>query len=160
MKHQLALVLLADRVPVGDKERGTGGSMVEGRLVNVVKKDMQRGGVTKEDTRDRVRQRQTICFSERRRRKNMSLDCGRRLEYTERTHRHREKLHTGKPQSACGFISEHFCCQMTVLHLGATGIKSKCNCKRPAFNMEILQKQTVSPEPLPASAPLCYYSQH
>lgn len=63
MKHQLALVLLAYRVPVGDKERGTGDSMVEGRFVNVVKKDMQRGGVTKEDTGDRVRQRQTICFS-------------------------------------------------------------------------------------------------
>lgn len=64
MKHQLAVVLLANMVPVEDKERGTGESMVEGRLVDVVKKDMQRGGVTKEDTRDRVRQRQTICFSD------------------------------------------------------------------------------------------------
>lgn len=63
MKHQLALVLLANRVPVEDKERGTGESMVEGRLVDVVK-DMQRGGVTKEDARDRVRQRQTICYSD------------------------------------------------------------------------------------------------
>lgn len=56
MKHQLALVLLANRVPVEDKERGAGESMAEGRLVGVVKKDMQRGGVRKEDTRDRVRQ--------------------------------------------------------------------------------------------------------
>lgn len=56
MKHQLALVLLANRVLVEDKERGAGESMVEGRLVDVVKKDMQRGGVTKEDTGDRVRQ--------------------------------------------------------------------------------------------------------